>query len=327
MPYFYVEIMADLKNFNSARFYTDPVLQFDTVNNYTTTLKKLLNVCRDNVTQVVFFPASNVRDEAFLLNRTGGLETVNGSLESQPWYQAAASMKGNVYIIANEDYDYFQRPTGSLFSVIRIVKDVDSRQDIGALKVDASSINISEIFRNISVSENSFFLLLDNNNNVIYASKPPPDGLVANGGLIANLPENGARFSLDGDTFLTYSGSIGKTDWQLVYLSSNNDIIEKTRPVIYFTVAMGVLFMLLSIFIFALRSARPLLEQREKEHRLEIDQKTAEYMALQAQINPHFLNNTLNGGGARHHILRIKKTPQQEQIPFGIGAQIQTVAA
>jgi len=334
-PYFYKEIMDDLKNFNSPAFYSNQVIQFDTVYNYTTTLKKLLNVSRDNITGVTFFPEKNEKGDAYLLSRTGNLETVGAKLQDQPWYAEVAAINGSAYITVNTKTADREDLPESMYSVIRIIKNTETRRDIGALKVDASGASISGIFKNIIISEHSYFLLLDEKNNIIYSTGDPPAGI------IDRIPENGKRFGMGADSYLTYSGAVSQTKWRLVYLSSENDINSTTRPIIYLAAVLGIACLILSVFIFAVNNAKTLArvrqiidamgriekgdftvkltlnrkenyelamiieslnqmakrltEQLEKEHKMEISQKNAEYRALQTQINPHFFYNTLNG--------------------------------
>lgn len=333
-PYFHSDIMSDLINFNSPELPNDPVLQFDTFHNYTTTMDNLLNISRRNITSVMFYPQNSEGGAAYLVNRgTGPVTIYNAYLQKQSWYPAVSSADGRAYVSLLAAGNIYTNKNDSLFSVIRIIKDVNTRKDLGAIEIDCSKDSIGSIFDNISTSPNSMFFLLDKDKSIIYTTKRVP------GDVIRQISRSGSVIRSWHDSYLTYIGDISPAGWSLVFLSSEKDMLLMTRPVFYITAALGALCLILSILMFAANTRKTLASVRqiidamgrmekgdltvklnikrnadfsriadslnqmaarltdhiEKEHRLEISRKNAQYAALQTQINPHFLYNTLNG--------------------------------
>ena len=221
-----------------------------------------------------------------------------------------------------------------LFSVGRMVYDENDRSVIGIIRVDASSLVIRDIFQRISTSANSGLLLLDRHGRVIHTSRPglaELAGRVEDGALM-KAENDSYRCSvrtIDGSGWrLVYLDSTKDATSQtrsivtIAMLMSfccllvgfaifNVSSCKITRPVHSIIEAMrevekGNLKVRCRLspsvnqeFTLISEEMNHMIDKLEtlinREYKAVISQRNAELLALQTQINPHFLYNTLNG--------------------------------
>jgi len=221
-----------------------------------------------------------------------------------------------------------------LFSVCRIVYDEKDRSALGIIRVDASSLVIGDIFQRISTSPNSGLLLLDGQNHVIHASQPELNSLAAKveDGMVIEAENDSYRCSVqpidDSGWKLAYLDSIRDTDSEthkivaMTLLMSfcclligftlfNVSSRRITKPVYSIIATMhevekGDLNVRCRIspsankeFTLISEAMNHMIDRLKnminREYKAVISQRNAELLALQTQINPHFLYNTLNG--------------------------------
>jgi len=233
-----------------------------------------------------------------------------------------------------------------LFSVCRIVYDEKDRSTLGIIRVDASSLVIRDIFQRISTSPNSGLLLLDGQDHVIHASQPELDSLAAEvkDGMVIKAENDSYRCSVqpidDSGWKLVYLDSIRDTDSEthkivaMTLLMSfcclligftvfNVSSHRITRPVYSIIATMHEVekgnlnvscrtspsankeFTLISEAMNHMIDR--LKNMINREYKAVISQRNAELLALQTQINPHFLYNTLNGFIALNRLNEKKK--------------------
>ena len=221
-----------------------------------------------------------------------------------------------------------------LFSVGRMVYNENDRSIIGIIRVDASSLVIRDIFQRISTSANSGLLLLDRHSRVIHTSRPELTalaGLVEDGAFL-KAENDSYRCSvrtIDGSGWrLVYLDSTKDATSQtrsivtIAMLMSfccllvgfaifNVSSCKITRPVHSIIEAMrevekGNLKVRCRLspsvnqeFTLISEEMNHMIDKLEtlinREYKAVISQRNAELLALQTQINPHFLYNTLNG--------------------------------
>ncbi len=222
-----------------------------------------------------------------------------------------------------------------VFSVIRLARNISNQRSLGIIKVDASFPRLKEIFQEMDTGANSCLMLLDEQGEVIYTTNPRFDRLAADvpgdGGMIEipgdrlrvyseAIPITGWRLAYlsSGRDIAQQSQPIfilGALLSALTILISGTiyaiNIRRITGPVSRMiermkAVEKGDLTTQLEVADHAndevaviSRNFNHMLQKLDvhinNEYRAVLSQKNAEYMALQMQVNPHFLYNTLNG--------------------------------
>lgn len=253
----------------------------------------------------------------------------------QEWYQKAMQADGNVVFISSHPEDYLSNASGrQVFSVARLIKDPDTRQPLGVIMADADTVVLARIINDINFNVSSIVCVFDDQNRLVYSSRPLPDALqnldfsnittVAAGGdsyitvsktispaqwrlvvLLSNaevvaktrwIYMTGILFSVGGLilTFLLFfilSRWVGRPFQEMIAVMKQVETGNlKTR----FMVSgnhdeISELGRALNNMIERLN------ELIEREYKAVINQRNAEYRALQSQIHPHFIYNTLNG--------------------------------
>ncbi|MCL2810800.1 MAG: histidine kinase [Clostridia bacterium] len=221
----------------------------------------------------------------------------------------------------------------STFSVARLIKQPDSMRPIGVIKVDAVNRVIVDLFRHIDVGESSALVLLDQAGQPIYATRPVAQSLLASITPVAQTirgEENtyhvssypvmstpwrllylAAEPDVQGRTraiylFAVLLGilSLGISSL-LFYLNSRSAVrAEKKILSAMRRLAAGDLNVRLELpkhsYYAAIAGAlNQTVDQLNahitNEYKAVLNQRNAEYMALQTQVNPHFLYNILSG--------------------------------
>lgn len=223
----------------------------------------------------------------------------------------------------------------SVFSVIRLIKDTDSGRNVGILKVDAAENIIKNIFDNISTSPHSVLVLLDQNKKVIYSTqkvesdlinritqnkqtiKTDSDTFYTSIEKIPSTPWQLVYLSSKKDvtaqtqTVYYFAVFLGITCFSIAFIlfqvtskrvtSPIKNIITTMRKVEKGDLSAKVPVSASDNDEFALIAnafntmTTKLSHHIDSEYRAVLCQRNAEYIALQTQINPHFLYNTLNG--------------------------------
>ncbi len=333
-PYLNEEVMQALRLKNSPNYTTaSEYSKIVAVRALKTTLPLFLqNSRKDILTTILVFP-----------DNTSFVASVGAELADpladypythQDWYQKAVQADGQVVFISSHPQDYLgHTPSQQVFSVARLIKDPDTRQPLGVIMADADTVVLARIVSDIHFNVSSIVCIFDNENKLLYASRPLPAGLQP------QAWENAATIKSGGDSYVPVLKEIAPTQWKVVVLLSNSEILANTRWLyatgILFAVG-GLLLTFLLFFILSRGIVRPfhemmdvmkqvqtgnlqarfvvtgndeiselgnalnkMIEQLnrliEREYKAVISQRNAENRALQSQIQPHFLYNTLNG--------------------------------
>ncbi|HLO18620.1 MAG TPA: sensor histidine kinase, partial [Anaerolineales bacterium] len=253
----------------------------------------------------------------------------------QGWYQKAVQADGNVVFISSHPEDYLSNiPVRQVFSVARLIKDPDTRQPLGVIMADADTVVLARIINDIHFNVSSIVCVFDDQDKLLYASRPLPAELqnrnfgdtstVAAGGdsyaavstlispaqwrlvvLLSNaevvaktrwIYVTGILFAVGGLTltfvlFFILSRWVGRPFQEMIAVMKQVETGNlKTRfkvPGNHDEISeLG-------------RALNNMIERIndliEREYKAVINQRNAEYRALQSQIHPHFIYNTLNG--------------------------------
>jgi len=342
-PYFYQDIMDNLIDINSGRYFEHSPTA-DKVNRHLhSAFSQQLATARRDVVSVLFTPYNSEEDVSFFIRRHSGSISIVRDINARQseWYERTVEADGSVYFTHS---DYSEHLTGpnhnfihtdeslNIFSLLRLIKDTATMRPVGVIRIDAVDAVIRDIFENIPITENSVLVLFDQNNHIIYGTVDLESALL-------QAAENGeTHVNGENDTYFISIANISGTPWKLCYFASEFDINQRTATIYYVTALFGFAFLIVALLIFytssrrTVQSTNTLLKEMQKiasgnldvkldirsrgylsiiaealtqtakrlddhiqsEYKAVLNQRNAEYLALQSQINPHFLNNILS---------------------------------
>ncbi|MDF2613762.1 MAG: putative sensor with domain [Clostridia bacterium] len=222
-----------------------------------------------------------------------------------------------------------------VFSVVRLIKDTDNKHNVGIIKVDASENIIKDIFDNISTSPNSGLVLLDQNKKAIYSTRMFPQELLQKiSQNKQTLKTDSDTFYISLENVPTTPWQLVYLSSKKDVLVRTNTIyyFALLLGIICFAIAFIIFEITSKRVVTPVKNIIAVMKKVEKgdlsakvpidsksddefsliskalnkmtvklsnhidsEYRAVLCQRNAEYIALQTQINPHFLYNTLNG--------------------------------
>jgi len=333
-PYLNEEVMRAMK-LKASRDYNDAdaFTKLSADRALRTTLPLFLQNSRKDILATVLVAADG---SAFVTSVGSAISepVADYAYTQQEWYRKAVQADGKIAFISSHPQDYLSDISNrEVFSVARLIKDPDTRQQLGVIMADADTVVLARIVNDISFNVSSIVCIFDSEKKLLYASEPLPDDLQR------QILEGKEDIRSAGDSFVTISKPISPAQWEVVVLLSNAEIAAKTR----WLYASGILFaiggLILTFLLFFALSRwiiRPFQEMItvmkqvqggnlqthfvvtgnndeiaalgqalndmierlnqliDREYKAVINQRNAEYRALQSQIQPHFLYNTLN---------------------------------
>lgn len=335
-PHSYSDIMSFFTYVQNAD-YDNPqnaYKQLIITRNYISTVQNLLLTARADTLGICYIPIKDSTSDFYVSSRYSDLLILKDyPYWEQDWYQEALNNEGEIIYTASNEVSYYGKSPIKTFSIVRRVRDVYTKKDIGIIKVDLTYDLLETLFDNMESSERSFVGLIDDKGNVIYESDTIPHDLA-----ISALTHSTA--STETDTYRITRRTIAQTPWQLIYFASSDDINMQIYTNFATAFCIFIPLFLLAFILFKLRSGyitaslKQILSSIElvgkgnletkidtnllyshefkqigshfnhmtekldshvrSEYQAQLSQKTAEYRALQNQINPHFLYNTLN---------------------------------
>jgi len=276
----------------------------------------------------------------------------------QDWYRKAVEKDGGVVFLSSHPQDYLSHSANAqVFSVARLIKDPDTRQPLGVIMADADTVVLARIVNDIQFNVSSMVAIFDAEDRQLYASRPLPQDLqeqvaqdreeVRSGSdsyvvisrvispagwkvavLLSNaeiaaktrwLYVSGILFAAGG-LLLTFFVFFALSRWIIrpfqqmigVMKQVQNGNLE-TRFVVTGSDEIAELGQALNNMI------ERLIDLMDREVKAKISQRNAEYRALQSQLQPHFLYNTLNGFIGLN---RLKDTLGLEKAIFALSGML-----
>lgn len=284
-------------------------------NNYTLLFTKLLHSARQKVISISFYPFGPGHGNCFSIHRnSAGLSCT----------QVPASQVHSLY---NQTTDYGSRPVflsldtsaspAPTFSLLRTIKDYDSGKELGILRIDARSDVLGSALDDIILAKNGYVCLTDSCGNLIYQSGARDDHAtyatqtcqVGNSGWTITLYTTKEAFQ----TSALFSILIIFLVTLMAYLSAL--ILYRVRSKKTVSSIDSILLAIQQLQQGNLNYHCQVNDDHDLKaiadalndtgHKLDTLIRTeseacaarfrAEYLALQSQINPHFLSNILNG--------------------------------
>jgi two-component system, sensor histidine kinase YesM len=269
---------------------------------------------------------------AFLFTNDGGLfSNRNDGVASRwrssdnPWMNQV-NRQGRLTILPPHEAAYYEEPT-EVVSVIRLLREPASLDPIGIIKVDITRDGFEHLLREVSFSPNSRLFLLDKDDELIYSDTDQP--LLAS--LIQSESMMDSVDYIDVAAVSAYSGLqvaglIPKSDLRgdVNELTRFTGIISVISLIIAYVVAVVLSNHLVKPILSLQRKMRIVqrgdfrervvlksndevgvltdsfntmvgeIDRLVKEvYEVKLREREAELTALQSQINPHFIFNTL----------------------------------
>lgn len=252
----------------------------------------------------------------------------------QDWYKQALARNGEATFISPHQRNYLISPSeGEVFSVARLIKDPDSQKPLAVIMADADTGILSEIVQDIHFEVNSVITIFDSNQKLLYSSKPVPRDMeiqigrhpefVESGGdkyvlVKKTIPSSGWEIVL----LMSHKEIQSKVRWLYIMACLFTFGGLTLTSMLYAYLSLSVVNPIRRMMTIMGRVRDGDMDKRVKpkgrdeiaqlgqaldemitrlndtiirEYRTGLAKKEAEYRALQSQIQPHFLYNTLNG--------------------------------
>ena len=298
------------------------------VSEYTMLLTKMLHSSPQHIEGITFYPLGVYQGDAYSIRRStaGLIEEQAGREYVQRLYELTGQQS---------TAPVFLRLDGAedSFSLLRVIQDFDNGRSLGIMRIDTRADALGQSLAAFDVSENSFLLLADSRGGTVYSIgtvRPELTEAALNGAATAR--SGGAKYHIftpalaapgwmlvyavsDADMGASFAGSISiiiamaLLAFAVTYilwrirsagaLASIDAILEGIRQLRHGNFAYkctvpdsegyGMIADSLN------KTGQRLHELVEAEASARESQSRSEYLALQSQINPHFLYNTLNG--------------------------------
>lgn len=252
--------------------------------------------------------------------------------QQKEWYQDALQADGKAVYIGANDQDYiFYNEGKNVFSVARVIKNMDERNAIAMIIVNSEVSYLSRILKGTDLDKEVLFTILDSRNRTICSEE---EMTKAQSDLIRSYAE-GKSYSI---RYQVRECAVGETGWRILAVTDSYGVFYSGWHTYLFLIIMLVLYLFLNQVMFHLLSNRTLkplknlattmkavqsgnLEVRyqvqsedevgelgqtfndmlaqikvlmEEQERSAVLLKKAEYHALQSQIEPHFIYNVLS---------------------------------
>lgn len=322
-PYMYDEIYNYMSYLNTnLNIQSNNIEAYNLSKSYSSILNKLINTSRKDILAITFIPINNTSTSYVVNKHYYTLCEMESLSEYKDWINSTLQSTDGVYFTPLHNISYpSSKDKYKVFSLMRVVKNPYTKKVIGLIKVDAEEYTIKNIITSIDTSENSKLLLVDDSKDLIYSTSQVPDSvesLSEYNVLEKEINSNNWTliyldskinlyiktlvmlivFILIGLLFLLFAALFFKIRIKdiinsIYKIASSMEKLENGQQIIDSNISGTYEFELISNAINKI--AININTQTKKEYEAVIKQKKAEYIALQSQINPHFLNNILSG--------------------------------
>lgn len=291
---------------------------------YCETFTRLIHTSIQPVRSVVFFPVDTENRYAYYLGRDRSVltEVVYLTYHEETWYQDALNSSGEPIFCEPHIPPYMRnKDHGKVYSCVMAIRDMDNKRVIGVVKIDA---DVKEFQKEINIrgTDKDSGFVLKKEEAVFFKSNFLSQDILKDTG---NYEKESIEIKDTGvELTYFYSKNAFYRGWILisivsvfiiagsvtlsfaVYRKKGNKVVEDIRQIteVAQCIEKGNLQKkievssnneLQEIAQIMNKMMKNLEKYIEQEYLLVIQNQKAEYRALQAQINPHFLYNTLNG--------------------------------
>ena len=305
---------------------------FKTTEAISNMLENSLRYARRDITCCLFATNSNY---GYLVTKDGmSMPRANYRFTDQCWYKDAVKANGNAVFISAHAQEYLAvQPVNKVFSVARLLKNPESQKPLGVIMADADTIVLNRILGDVALNVSSIISIFDKDKNLIYSTHEiHPEAIaqirhhqpVINNSSTEYVIVTKAIERVNWEIVVLLSDSEMKSKLRFAYTIGFLFAIAASVIILslFSTLTLKITspFKKIGRFIRQVESgnlkARIGLKGRDeisklamsldnmacqlddlidREYKLALSKRNAEYHALQSQINPHFLYNTLTG--------------------------------
>lgn len=230
-----------------------------------------------------------VGNDRYIINN--GYYRVNDNIEMEElnWVRKAYDKYGITVISSSHVQNLVDGKYEWVITLGKALQNKTTRELEGIFFADLNYSSINELCSGISLGNKGYIYVLDSSGNLVYH---PQQQLLYSG-----LKEEKIQEVLECEerSFLTEDGKLysistsTETGWSVVGVSYTDDLLKNSDQTTALYLFSAMLILLASLGLAYVLSS--LMEQNVEEQR---QKRKSELKALQAQINPHFLYNTLD---------------------------------
>lgn len=332
-PYLNEDIMKALKSKSTPQWnLLTPYKQFEASELLNKTLPKYFTNMRKDILGTILLPMDG---SVYITSPNNFSDRLvkDYPFSEQDWYNKAIKADGRVAFISVHVQNYLEATGATVFSVARLLKDIDSQRPLGVIMADADTAALEQMMTSIRLSKGSIALILDDNNQVIYANHP----ISVN--MRRQLATDTLNIIVTNEQYSVVSETIKRSNWKIIVLSPESFIKSHLQRIYWIGFGFASCGILIALILYLtvsywminpfkrmtqvmkrvqrgdMNSFYPvrgndeisqlgqnlntmiitLGELIDREYKAVLGQRNAEYRALQSQIHPHFLYNILNG--------------------------------
>jgi two-component system, sensor histidine kinase YesM len=331
LPYFNTDLMKALQLKTMPKstldLSTNIWVEQTLVNSMPTNFQNL----RQDIVGTIILPLDN---QAYINTYSGSREVPDYPYQKQSWYKKAISEDGKATFISAHSENYMiNPPTNRVFSVARLIKDPNTLRPLAVIMADADTSILQDQMDSLNFDVDSISVILNDQNEVFYSSSPLPAEMLkqvlANKSTIKGNHDHFVTVSKKIKpanwrivVLLSKSQLNKKIQWTYIIggLFAVGGLISTV--LLFFILSRWIVNPFKKIISVMRKIQQGNLEVRlstagndeiaelgstfngmiekindliDREYKAVLNQRNAEYKALQSQIQPHFLFNTLNG--------------------------------
>lgn len=334
LSYLFDENISDFYTYLSYNDYSKDIVKYNQyLNSYTRNISIYMTILNENILGVGYIPCSYNTDAYFYLKKYNNLNIYTDyEYENSNWYKQMSINSHSVIFTKDENYAIYQ--DANILSIVRTVKNVDKNQILGYIIIDISMDFIYNLLDELSIGKNSGIILISPKNEFLFSTNEilSPCSALLNNQTKKITYENKTYdiYSLmDKNYGFTFFFLSSRKD---VLESYKYALLYVFAFYLSLSIFSIVIFKNWSKKLAV--SINPILNTMEKynagdaqvqcdtslctvseietisrnlnaminkinlhidiEYKMKLEQKKAEFRALQAEINPHFLYNILN---------------------------------
>ena len=319
--FYFNDVFQKAEQMNNPKLYEyyDEIKLIDMEDTYTMTLQKMMHTSSLTIRTIAFFPVSGGDYVYYLGKGNSDIQKKEYKhYQAEEWYQEIMKDPQSVVFYKPHIPDYMENSRlGEVYSYICGVMNTNTHKIVGVVKIDVDAREMIRTLKMFEETEENSIVLL-NNGNVFAQSKELRKDMDSYLKTEKEIPDTKLSIVYLDTFWGQYGGymyiTIGSVlvigiAMVLAFLSYRKQAKEMVNDVnqimsVIREVEIGKMDRRIDIgedseYIKIASVINQMLDRLkdyiEREYILVIQQQKAQYLALQSQINPHFLYNTLNG--------------------------------